>query len=34
MMAAVALSILPLLALWIVAQKWIIQGIASSGLKG
>ena len=34
MMAAVALSILPLLVLWIVAQKWIIQGIASSGLKG
>jgi len=34
MMAAVALSILPLLILWIVAQKWIIQGIASSGLKG
>lgn len=34
MMAAVALSILPLLALWIVAQKWIIQGISSSGLKG
>ncbi|MDQ2787995.1 MAG: carbohydrate ABC transporter permease [Chloroflexota bacterium] len=34
MMAAVALSILPLLILWVVAQKWIIQGIASSGLKG
>ncbi len=34
MMAAVALSILPLLVLWIFAQKWIIQGIASSGLKG
>lgn len=34
MMAAVALSILPLLVLWIIAQKWIIQGIASSGLKG
>ncbi len=34
MMAAVALSILPLLLLWIVAQKWIIQGIASTGLKG
>jgi len=34
MMAAVALSILPLLVLWIVAQKWIIQGISSSGLKG
>ena len=34
MMAAVALSILPLFILWLVAQKWIIQGIASSGVKG
>ena len=34
MMAAVTLTIVPLLALWILAQRWIIQGIASSGLKG
>ncbi len=34
MMAAVTLTIVPLLALWIFAQRWIIQGIASSGLKG
>jgi len=34
MMAAVTLSVLPLFVLWVVAQKWIIQGIASSGVKG
>jgi multiple sugar transport system permease protein len=34
MMAAVTLSVLPLFVLWVVAQRWIIQGIASSGVKG
>ena len=33
-MAAVSLSILPILALWIVGQKWFVEGIAMTGLKG
>jgi multiple sugar transport system permease protein len=32
-MAAVSLSILPILALWIVGQKWFVEGIAMSGMK-
>jgi ABC-type glycerol-3-phosphate transport system permease component len=34
MMAAVALSILPILILYMVAQRWFIEGIAMSGQKG
>jgi multiple sugar transport system permease protein len=34
MMAAVALSILPILILYIVAQRWFVEGIAMSGQKG
>lgn len=34
MMAAVALSILPILVLYIVAQRWFVEGIAMSGQKG
>lgn len=33
-MAAVALSILPVLILFLVAQRWIIAGITRTGLKG
>jgi multiple sugar transport system permease protein len=33
-MAAVNLSILPILALWIFGQRWFVEGIALSGLKG
>ena len=33
-MAAVSLSILPILALWIIGQKWFVEGIAMTGLKG
>ena len=33
MMAAVALSILPILILYMVAQRWFIEGIAMSGQK-
>jgi multiple sugar transport system permease protein len=33
-MAAVNLSILPILTLWIVGQRWFVEGIALSGLKG
>ena len=34
MMAAVGLSILPILILYIVAQRWFVEGIAMSGQKG
>jgi multiple sugar transport system permease protein len=34
MMAAVALSILPILLLYILAQRWFVEGIAMSGQKG
>ncbi len=33
-MAAVTLSILPILALWIVGQKWFVEGVAMTGMKG
>lgn len=33
-MAAVSLSILPVLALWLVGQKWFVEGIAMTGMKG
>lgn len=33
-MAAVSLSILPILGLWIVGQRWFVEGIAMSGMKG
>jgi len=33
-MAAVSLSILPILALWIIGQKWFVEGIAMTGMKG
>lgn len=31
--AAVTLSILPVLARWIVGQKWFVEGIAMTGMK-
>jgi multiple sugar transport system permease protein len=34
MMAAVALSILPILILYILAQRWFVEGIAMTGQKG
>ncbi len=34
MMAAVALSVLPILILYIAAQRWFVEGIAMSGQKG
>jgi len=34
MMAAVALSILPILILYMAAQRWFVEGIAMSGQKG
>lgn len=34
MMAAVTLSILPILVLYIVAQRWFVEGIAMTGQKG
>jgi multiple sugar transport system permease protein len=34
MMAAVALSITPILILYIVAQRWFVEGIAMTGQKG
>ncbi len=34
MMAAVTLSILPILILYIVAQRWFVEGIAMTGQKG
>lgn len=33
-MAAVVLSILPILVLYIAAQRWFVEGIAMSGMKG
>ncbi|MGH2560073.1 MAG: carbohydrate ABC transporter permease [Thermomicrobiales bacterium] len=33
-MAAVTLSIMPILALWIIGQKWFVEGISMTGLKG
>jgi multiple sugar transport system permease protein len=33
-MAAVSLSIMPILALWIIGQKWFVEGIAMTGMKG
>jgi multiple sugar transport system permease protein len=33
-MAAVALSVLPILVLWIIGQRWFVEGIALTGLKG
>jgi multiple sugar transport system permease protein len=33
-MAAVSLSILPNLILWIIGQKWFVEGIAMTGMKG
>jgi multiple sugar transport system permease protein len=34
MMAAVALSILPILVLYVAAQRWFVEGIAMTGQKG
>ncbi len=34
MMAAVALSIAPILILYIEAQRWFVEGIAMTGQKG
>lgn len=34
MMAAVALSIFPILILYVVAQRWFVEGIAMTGQKG
>ena len=33
-MAAVALTILPVLVVFLLAQRWIIQGVTQSGIKG
>lgn len=33
-MAAVSLSILPILVLWIIGQRWFVEGIAMTGMKG
>lgn len=33
-MAAVTLSILPIFVLWIVGQRWFVEGIAMTGMKG
>jgi multiple sugar transport system permease protein len=33
-MAAVALTILPVLVVFLVAQRWIIQGVTQTGIKG
>jgi multiple sugar transport system permease protein len=33
-MAAVSLSILPIFVLWILGQKWFVEGIAMTGMKG
>jgi multiple sugar transport system permease protein len=33
-MAAVTLSILPILALWVVGQRWFVEGISLTGMKG
>ena len=34
MMAAVTLSIAPILVMYIVAQRWFVEGIAMTGQKG
>ncbi|TDF90531.1 carbohydrate ABC transporter permease [Paenibacillus piri] len=34
MMAAAVSSILPVIALFLIGQRWFIQGVASSGIKG
>jgi ABC-type glycerol-3-phosphate transport system permease component len=34
MMAAVTLLILPILVLYLVAQRWFVEGIAMTGQKG
>lgn len=33
-MAAVSLSVLPVLVLWIVGQRWFVEGISMTGMKG
>jgi len=33
-MAAVSLSILPILVLWFIGQRWFVEGIAMTGMKG
>ena len=33
-MAAVAMTILPVLVVFLLAQRWIIQGVTQSGIKG
>ena len=33
-MAAVALTILPVLVVFLLAQRWIIQGVTQTGIKG
>jgi multiple sugar transport system permease protein len=33
-MAAVSLSILPILVLWTIGQRWFVEGIAMTGMKG
>ena len=33
-MAAVAMTILPVLVVFLVAQRWIIQGVTQTGIKG
>lgn len=33
-MAAVSLSILPIFLLWIIGQRWFVEGIAMTGMKG
>jgi multiple sugar transport system permease protein len=33
-MAAVSLSILPILILWVIGQRWFVEGIAMTGMKG
>ncbi len=33
-MAAVSLSVLPVLVLWIIGQRWFVEGIAMTGMKG
>jgi ABC-type glycerol-3-phosphate transport system permease component len=34
LMAAVVLSVLPILALWVIGQRWFVEGISMSGMKG
>lgn len=33
-MAAVSLSVLPVLVLWIIGQRWFVEGISMTGMKG